>query len=98
MNEIQASCIGGMNSAAHFLSVERGKAANDAVPDLTLQRTDGRAASDGAYKTFVRHGNTHAPTGGRAKYAAFIGYADTEIGRCRQEVLCGEKRRFISHG
>ena len=79
--------------------VEKLKEANEAVRDLTGQRTDersaktagalktARAASDEAYKTLVAHVNAHALLEGDAEYAAFIDYANTEIGHFKQEVL-----------
>ena len=79
--------------------VEKLKAANEAVRDYTSQRTDersaktagalktARAASDEAYKTLVQHVNARALLEGDADYAAFIDYANTEIGHFRQEVL-----------
>ena len=79
--------------------VEKLKAANETVRELTGQRTDersaktagalktARAASDEAYKTLVQHVNAHALLEGDAEYAAFIDYANTEIEHFRQEVL-----------
>ena len=79
--------------------VEKLKAANEAVRELTAQRTDERAAktagalktareaSDEAYKTLVQHVNAHALIEGDADYAAFIDYANTEIEHFKKEVL-----------
>ena len=79
--------------------VEKMKAANEAVRELTGQRTDERSAkpagalktarlaSDEAYKTLVQHVNAHALLEGDAAYSAFIDYANTEIEHFRQEVL-----------
>ena len=79
--------------------VEKLKAANETVRELTAQRTDersaktagalktARAASDEAYKTLVAHVNAHALLEGDAEYSAFIDYANTEIEHFRQEVL-----------
>ncbi|MCH5288495.1 MAG: hypothetical protein J1E32_01105 [Treponema sp.] len=79
--------------------VEKLKAANEDVRELTAQRTDersaktagalktARAASDEAYKTLVQHVNAHALLEGDADYAAFIDYANTEISHFKQEVL-----------
>ena len=83
--------------------VERLKAANEALRELTGQRTDersaktagalkaARAASDEAYRTFVMHVNAHALIEGDAAYSAFIDYANAEIGHFKQEVLKGTK-------
>ena len=79
--------------------VEKLKAANEDVRELTAQRTDersaktagalktARAASDEAYRTLVQHVNAHALLEGDADYAAFIDYANTEISHFKQEVL-----------
>ena len=79
--------------------VEKLKAANEAVRDYTVQRTDeraaktagalktARAASDEAYKTLVQHVNARALLEGDADYAAFIDYANTEIEHFKKEVL-----------
>ena len=79
--------------------VEKLKAANEAVRDLTAQRTDerssktagalktARAASDEAYKTLVQHVNARALIEGEAAYSAFIDYANTEIEHFKKEVL-----------
>ena len=79
--------------------VEKLKAANETVRELTAQRTDersaktagalktARAASDEAYKTLVAHVNAHALLEGDAEYSAFIDYANTEISHFKQEVL-----------
>ena len=79
--------------------VEKLKAANEDVRELTAQRTDersaktagalktARAASDEAYKTLVQHVNAHALLEGDADYAAFIDYANTEIEHFKKEVL-----------
>ena len=79
--------------------VEKLKAANETVRELTAQRTDersaktagalktARAASDEAYKTLVAHVNAHALLEGDAEYSAFMDYANTEIEHFRQEVL-----------
>lgn len=75
------------------------KAANEAVRELTAQRTDersartagalktARTASDEAYRLLVQHVNARALLEGEAEYAAFIDYANTEIEHFRQEVL-----------
>ena len=64
--------------------VEKLKAANEDVRELTAQRTDersaktagalktARAASDEAYKTLVQHVNAHALLEGDVDYVAFI--------------------------
>ena len=79
--------------------VEKLKAANEEVRELTGQRTDersaktagalkeARAASDEAYKMLVLHVNAHALLEGEADYAAFIDYANTEIEHFKQKVL-----------
>ena len=79
--------------------VEKLKAANEEVRELTGQRTDersaktagalkaARTASDEAYKMLVLHVNAHALLEGDAEYAAFIDYANTEISHFKQEVL-----------
>ena len=85
--------------------VEKLKAANEEVRALTGQRTDersartagalkaARAASDEAYRMLVLHVNAHALLEGEEAYAAFIGYANTEIEHFRQEVLGGPKKK-----
>ena len=85
--------------------VEKLKAANEEVRELTGQRTDersartagalkaARAASDEAYRMLVLHVNAHALLEGEEAYAAFIGYANTEIEHFRQEVLGGAKKK-----
>lgn len=84
--------------------VERLKAANEDVRELTSQRTDertaktagalkaARAASDEAYKMLVLHVNAHALIEGVESYAAFIDYANTEIEHFRKEVISGSKK------
>ena len=79
--------------------VEKLKAANETVRELTAQRTDersaktagalktARAASDEAYKTLVAHVNAHALLEGDAEYSAFMDYANTEIEHFKKEVL-----------
>ncbi|MBD5436734.1 MAG: hypothetical protein HDR36_09595 [Treponema sp.] len=79
--------------------VEKLKAANEDVRELTSQRTDersaktagalkaARTASDEAYKMLVLHVNAHALIEGEEAYAAFIDYANTEIAHFKQEVL-----------
>ena len=79
--------------------VEKLKAANEEVRELTSQRTDersaktagalkaARTASDEAYKMLTMHVNAHALLEGEADYAAFIDYANTEISHFKQEVL-----------
>ena len=79
--------------------VEKLKAANEEVRELTGQRTDersaktagalkaARTASDEAFKMLTMHVNAHALLEGEADYAAFIDYANTEIGHFKQEVL-----------
>ena len=83
--------------------VEKLKAANEAVRELTGQRTDERSAktagalkaarsvSDESYRMLVLHVNAHALLEGEADYAAFIDYANTEIAHFKQEVLGGKK-------
>ncbi|MDE5799006.1 MAG: hypothetical protein K2H73_08350, partial [Treponemataceae bacterium] len=85
--------------------VERLKAANEEVRELTSQRTDersaktagalkaARAASDEAYRMLVLHVNAHALLEGEEAYAAFIDYANTEIDHFKQEVLGGTKSK-----
>ena len=84
--------------------VEKLKAANEEVRELTGQRTDersaktagalkaARVASDEAYRMLVLHVNAHALLEGDADYAAFIDYANTEIDHFKQEVLGGAKK------
>ena len=79
--------------------VEKLKAANEEVRELTGQRTDersaktagalkaARAVTDEAYKMLVLHVNAHALIEGEAEYAAFIDYANTEISHFKQEVI-----------
>ena len=79
--------------------VEKLKAANEDVRSLTSQRTDersaktagalkaARAVTDEAYKMLTMHVNAHALLEGEADYAAFIDYANTEIGHFRKDVL-----------
>ena len=79
--------------------VEKLKAANEEVRELTGQRTDARSAktagalkaartaSDEAFKMLTMHVNAHALLEGEADYAAFIDYANTEISHFKQEVL-----------
>ena len=79
--------------------VEKLKAANEEVRELTGQRTDersaktagalkaARTASDEAFKMLTMHVNAHALLEGEADYAAFIDYANTEISHFKQEVL-----------
>ena len=79
--------------------VEKLKAANEDVRELTGQRTDersaktagalkaARCASDEAFKMLTMHVNAHALLEGEADYAAFIDYANTEIGHFKQEVI-----------
>ena len=79
--------------------VEKLKAANEEVRELTSQRTDersaktagalkaARCASDEAFKMLTMHVNAHALLEGEADYAAFIDYANTEISHFKQEVL-----------
>ncbi|MDE6704578.1 MAG: hypothetical protein K2J81_01565 [Treponemataceae bacterium] len=90
--------------------VEKLKAANEEVRELTGQRTDeraaktagalkeARAASDEAYKLLTMHVNAHALIEGEAAYAAFIDYANTEIGHFKQEVLGGKKGKGGASG
>ncbi|MDE7292043.1 MAG: hypothetical protein K2N58_08355 [Treponemataceae bacterium] len=85
--------------------VEKMKAANEEVRELTGQRTDersaktagalkaARTASDEAYRMLVLHVNAHALIEGEADYAAFIDYANTEIAHFKQEVLGGAKKK-----
>ena len=79
--------------------VEKLKAANEDVRELTGQRTDersaktagalkaARTASDEAYKMLTMYVNAHALLEGEESYAAFIDYANTEISHFKQEVL-----------
>ena len=79
--------------------VEKLKAANEEVRELTGQRTDersaktagalkaARTASDEAYKMLTMHVNAHALIEGETEYAAFIDYANTEIAHFKQEVI-----------
>ncbi|MBD5435845.1 MAG: hypothetical protein HDR36_04930 [Treponema sp.] len=79
--------------------VEKLKAANEEVRELTGQRTDersaktagalkaARVASDEVYKMLTMHVNAHALIEGEEAYAAFIDYANTEIAHFKQEVL-----------
>ena len=85
--------------------VEKLKAANEEVRELTGQRTDersakaagalkaARVASDEAYRLLTMHVNAHALIEGDADYAAFIDYANTEIDHFKQEVLGGSKKK-----
>ncbi|MBD5426470.1 MAG: hypothetical protein HDR38_02800 [Treponema sp.] len=85
--------------------VEKLKAANEEVRELTGQRTDersaktagalkaARVASDEAYRLLTMHVNAHALIEGDADYAAFIDYANTEIEHFKQEVLGGSKKK-----
>ena len=85
--------------------VEKLKAANEEVRELTGQRTDersaktagalkaARTASDEAFKMLTMHVNAHALLEGEAEYAAFIDYANTEIEHFKQEVLGGTKKK-----
>ena len=84
--------------------VEKLKAANEAVRELTGQRTDersaktagalkaARAASEEAVKMLFMHVNAHALIESETAYAAFIDYANTEIAHFKQEVLGGAKK------
>ena len=88
--------------------VEKLKAANEEVRELTGQRTDersaktagalkaARVASDEAYRMLVLHVNAHALLEGEADYAAFIDYANTEIAHFKQEVLGGSKKKSVT--
>ena len=79
--------------------VEKLKAANESVRELTAQRTDERSAktagalktarlaSDEAYQLLVAHVNAHALLEGDADYSAFIDYANTEIEHFKKDVL-----------
>ena len=79
--------------------VEKLKAANESVRELTAQRTDersaktagalktARGASDEAYKLLVQHVNARALLEGEDAYSAFIDYANTEIEHFKKEVL-----------
>ena len=90
--------------------VEKLKAANEEVRELTGQRTDERSAktagalkaariaSDEAYRLLVLHVNAHALIESEADYAAFIDYANTEITHFRQEVLGGKKSKSRADG
>ena len=83
--------------------VEKLKASNESVRDLTAQRTDERSAktagalktargvSEEAYKTLVQHVNAHALLEGDEAYSAFIDYANTEIEHFKKEVLKSKK-------
>ena len=90
--------------------VEKLKAANEEVRELTSQRTDersaktagalkaARVASDEAYRLLTMHVNAHALIEGDADYAAFIDYANTEIAHFSQEVLGGKKSKAKADG
>ena len=79
--------------------VEKLKAANEEVRELTGQRTDersaktagalkaARAVTDEAYRMLTMHVNAHALLEGESDYAAFIDYANTEIDHFRKDVL-----------
>ena len=83
--------------------VEKLKASNENVRDLTAQRTDersaktagalktARGASEEAYKTLVQHVNARALLEGEEAYSAFIDYANTEIEHFKKEVLKSKK-------
>ena len=88
--------------------VEKLKASNESVRDLTAQRTDERSAktagalktargvSEEAYKTLVQHVNARALIEGEDAYSAFIDYANTEIEHFKKEVLGGSKKKSSS--
>ena len=88
--------------------VEKLKASNESVRDLTAQRTDERSAktagalktargvSEEAYKTLVQHVNARALLEGDEAYSAFIDYANTEIEHFKKEVLGGSKKKSSS--
>ena len=88
--------------------VEKLKAANESVRELTAQRTDersaktagalktARGASEEAYKLLVQHVNARALIEGDAAYSAFIDYANTEIEHFKKEVLGGSKKKSSS--
>ena len=79
--------------------VEKLKASNESLRELTAQRTDERSAktagalktareaSDEAYKLLVQHVNARALIEGEDTYSAFIDYANTEIEHFKKEVL-----------
>ena len=83
--------------------VEKLKASNESLRELTAQRTDERSAktagalktareaSDEAYKTLVQHVNARALLEGEEAYSAFIDYANTEIEHFKKEVLKSKK-------
>ena len=83
--------------------VEKLKASNESLRELTAQRTDERSAktagalktareaSDEAYKTLVQHVNARALIEGEEAYSAFIDYANTEIEHFKKEVLKSKK-------
>ena len=83
--------------------VEKLKASNESLRELTAQRTDERSAktagalktareaSDEAYKLLVQHVNARALIEGDAAYSAFIDYANTEIEHFKKEVLKSKK-------
>ena len=90
--------------------VEKLKAANEEVRELTGQRTDersaktagalkaARVASDESYRLLTMHVNAHALIEGEETYAAFIDYANTEIAHFRQEVLGSKKSKAKADG
>ena len=83
--------------------VEKLKASNESLRELTAQRTDERSAktagalktareaSDEAYKLLVQHVNARALIEGEEAYSAFIDYANTEIEHFKKEVLKSKK-------
>ena len=83
--------------------VEKLKASNESLRELTAQRTDERSAktagalktareaSDEAYKLLVQHVNARALIEGEDAYSAFIDYANTEIEHFKKEVLKSKK-------
>ena len=83
--------------------VEKLKASNESLRELTAQRTDERSAktagalktareaSDEAYKLLVQHVNARALIEGEDAYGAFIDYANTEIEHFKKEVLKSKK-------
>ena len=85
--------------------VEKLKASNESLRELTAQRTDERSAktagalktareaSDEAYKLLVQHVNARALIEGEDAYSAFIDYANTEIEHFKKEVLGGTKKK-----
>ncbi|MCH5291271.1 MAG: hypothetical protein J1D88_05875 [Treponema sp.] len=99
IQDLEGKFAGQVKELSLTAFVEKLKAANETVRELTAQRTDERAAkttgalkaargvSDEAYKMLVAHVNAHALIEGDEEYSAFMDYANTEIEHFRQEVL-----------